>query len=95
MADRNAHIENAYEDRHGSKKETYEQLNEGKWPKDLGRFTMAEVSTWYLENNVGALKKQTGFNSYVAPSADHELQVDLFEYKFKQPERDHTWTTSW
>ncbi len=32
-------------------------------------------------------KKQTGFNSYVAPSADHALQVDLFEYKFKQTDR--------
>ena len=50
---------------------------------------MAEVSKWYLENDVGALKKQTGFNSYVAPSADHELQVDLFEFKYKQPIR-HT-----
>ena len=48
---------------------------------------MAEVRKWYLENNIGALKKRTGFNSYVAPTADHELQVDLFEYKFKQPER--------
>ena len=89
MSDRNERIEKANEDRHGSKKETYEKVNEGKGPKDLGRITMAEVSKWYLENNIGALKKQTGFNSYVAPSADHELQVDLFEYKFKQPERPH------
>ncbi len=87
MADRNEQIENAYEDRHGSKKETYEKLNEGKEKKDPGRFTMAEVSKWYLENDVGALKIQTGFNSYVAPSADHELQIDLFEYKYKQQKR--------
>ena len=38
-------------------------------------------------NDIGALKKQTGFNSYVPPSNDHELQVDLFEYKQKQPKR--------
>ena len=32
-------------------------------------------------------KKQIGFNSYVPPSNDHELQVDLLEYKHKQPKR--------
>ena len=63
MSDRNEQIEKAYEDRHGSKKETYEKVNEGRGPTDLGRFTMAEVSKWYLENDVGALNKQAGFNS--------------------------------
>ena len=87
MADRNAQMETAYEDRHGSKKETYEKVNEGKGPKDPGRFTMAEVHKRYLENDVGALKVQTGFNSYVAPSADHELQIDGFEFKYKQQKR--------
>ena len=32
-------------------------------------------------------KEQTGFDSHVPPSNDHELQVDLFEYKYKQPKR--------
>ena len=86
-ADRNEQIENAYEDRHGSKKETYEKLNEGKGPKDPGRFTMAEVRKWFLENGVGTLKIQTGFNSFVPPTADHELQVDGFEFKYKQRKR--------
>ena len=87
MADRNAQIRTAYNVRSGSKKETYDKLNEGKGPKDLGRFTMAEVRKWFLENDVGTLKIQTGFNSFVAPSADHELQVDGFEFKYKQRKR--------
>jgi hypothetical protein len=87
MADRNAQIEKTHEDRYGSKKETYEKLNEGKGPKEPGRFTMAEMRKWYLENDIGALKIQTGFNSYVAPSADHELQIDGFEFKYKQQKR--------
>ena len=91
-AARNQQIREAYNVRTGSKLETFKQVNEGArfegiGPKDKNRITMAEVRKWYLENNIGALKIQTGFNSYVAPSADHELQVDLFEYKFKQPER--------
>ena len=86
-ADRNEQIENAYEHRHGSKKETYEKLNEGKGPRDPGRFTMAEVRKWFLENGVGTLKIQTGFNSFVPPTADHELQIDGFEFKYKQRKR--------
>ena len=91
-AARNQQIREAYNVRSGSKLETFKQVNEGArfegiGPKDKNRITMAEVRKWYLENNIGALKIQTGFNSYVAPTTDHELQVDLFEYKFKQPER--------
>ena len=80
MADRNQQIRNAYNEKHGSKKETYDKLNEGLGPRDAGRTSMAEVRKWYLENDVSALKIQTGFNSYVPPSNDHEIQVDLFEY---------------
>ena len=86
-AARNQKIREAYNVRTGSKLETFKQVNEGLEPGDDGRISMAEVRKWFLEFNIGALKKQTGFNSYVAPTADHELQVDLFEYKFKQPER--------
>ena len=87
MADRNQQIRNAYNEKHGSKKETYDKLNEGLGPRDAGRTSMAEVRKWYLENDVSALKIQTGFNSYVPPSNDHEIQVDLFEYKYKQPKK--------
>ncbi len=73
--------------RDGSEKETYDKLNEGKKPGDENIFPMAEVRQWYLKNGVSALKKQTGFISYVPPSNDHELQVDLFEFKYKLPER--------
>ena len=48
---------------------------------------MKEVIQWYLENDIGALKIQTGFNSFVAPSAKHELQIDGFEFKYKQQKR--------
>ena len=92
MATKSERIRDAYNVRSGSKLETFKQVNsgarfEGIGPKDKNRITMAEIRKWYLENNIGALKIQTGFNSYVPPSNDHELQVDLFEYKFKQPER--------
>ncbi len=66
-ADRNDKIQDAYNDRHGSEKETCEKVNEGKENKEPGRFTTAEVRKWYLEDDIGALKKQTGFNSYVPP----------------------------
>ncbi len=48
---------------------------------------MAEVRQWYVKEDIGALKQQTGFYSYVAPSSDHELRVDLFQHTFKQPDR--------
>lgn len=80
-------IRTAYNVKHGSKKETLDKLNEGLGPRDAGRTSMAEVRKWYLVNDIGALKIQTGFNSYVPPSKDHEIQVDLFEYKYKQPKK--------
>ena len=92
MATKSERIRDAYNVRSGSKLETFKQVNEGArfegiGPKDKNRITMAEIRKWYLENNIGALKIQTGFNSYVPPSNDHELQIDGFEYKFKQPVR--------
>ena len=86
-AARNEEIEKAYEFRYGSKIETFKKVNEGKEPKDPSRFSMAEVRKWFLENDVGTLKIQTGFNSFVPPSAKHELQVDGFEFKYKQRKR--------
>ena len=84
-------IRTAYNVKHGSKKETLDKLNEGLGPRDAGRTSMAEVRKWYLVNDIGALKIQTGFNSYVPPSNDHEIQVDLFEYKYKQPKNRRLW----
>ena len=86
-AARNEEIEKAYEFRYGSKIETFKKVNEGKEPKDPSRVSMAEVRKWFLENDVGTLKIQTGFNSFVPPSAKHELQVDGFEFKYKQAKR--------
>ena len=80
-------LRKAYEDRFGSKMETYKKVNEGIAPKDPDRFSMAEVRKWFLENEVGTLKIQTGFNSFVPPTADHELQIDGFEFKYKQMKR--------
>ena len=83
MASKSERIRDAYNVRSGSKLETFKQVNEGGG----NRISMAEIRKWYLENDIGALKIQTGFNSYVPPSNDHELQIDGFEYKFKQPMR--------
>ncbi len=77
-------IREAYESKHGSMRETLDILNEGKPAKDRGKFTMEDVRRWYAYNK-GTLKKQKGYNSYVAPEPLHEIQVDLFEYTFKQP----------
>ena len=86
-AERSQTIRDAYNEKHGSKKEAYDKLNSGKPPGDPNRFSMADVRQWYLKNDIGTLKQQTGFNSYVPPTNDHEIQVDLFEYKYKQPKR--------
>ena len=86
-AARNQKIREAYNVRTGSKLETFKQVNEGLEPKDPDRFSMAEVRKWFLENDIGTLKIQTGFNSFVPPSAKHELQVDGFEFKYKQRKR--------
>ena len=86
-AARNQKIQEAYNVRIGSKLETFKQVNEGLEPKDAKRISMAEVRKWFLENDKGTLKIQTGFNSFVPPSAKHELQVDGFEFKYKQRKR--------
>ena len=50
---RNEKIREAYEDRFGSKVETYKKVNEGIAPKDPGRFSMAEVRKWFLKTKQG------------------------------------------
>ncbi len=86
-AERSNTVREAYVKKHGSKKETSDILKEDKPPKDPTSFSMAEGRQWFIKEDIGALKQQPGFNSYVPPSNDHELQVDLFEYKNKQPKR--------
>ena len=48
--------------------------------------TRADVKEW-KDENVPRTKPLKGFNSYVAPEALHEFQIDLFNYNFQQPER--------
>ncbi len=54
-ATRDELLRKAYEDRFGSKMETYKKVNEGIAPKDPDRFAMADVRKWFLENGVGTL----------------------------------------
>ncbi len=54
--------------------------------KDAIKINIEQVRPWFLENK-HTLKKQMAFNSYVAPEPLHEIQVDLFEYNYKQPPR--------
>jgi glycerol-3-phosphate cytidylyltransferase-like family protein len=46
--------------------------------------TKDDVKQWFDEN-VDRLKHMKGRNSYVAPAANYEFQVDLFSYDFQQP----------
>ena len=46
-----------------------------------------QVRQWFLENK-HTLKKKKAFNSYVAPEPLHEIQIDMLNYKYKQPPRD-------
>lgn len=48
--------------------------------------TYADVKEW-KDDNVPRTKPLRGYNSYVAPEAKHEFQIDLFNYNFKQKER--------
>jgi hypothetical protein len=46
--------------------------------------TYNDVKKW-MDENVDRLKHMRGRNSYIAPEAGYEFQVDLFSYDFKQP----------
>ena len=75
-------------------KESYDSLggfksasalyNKAKEKDDM--ITRADVKEW-KDENVPRTKPLKGYNSYVAPEARHEFQIDLFNYNFKQPER--------
>jgi len=46
--------------------------------------TYDDVKKW-KDKNVDRLKPMKGQNSYIAPEAGYEFQVDLFHYDFEQP----------
>ncbi len=48
--------------------------------------TRKDVKEW-KDENVPRTKPLKGYNSYVAPEALHEFQIDLFNYNFKQKDR--------
>ena len=49
--------------------------------------TYNDVKKWFAEN-VDRLKPMKGMNSYIAPEANYEFQVDLFNYDFEQPKKN-------
>jgi hypothetical protein len=48
--------------------------------------TRKDVKEW-KDENVPWTKPLKGYNSYVAPEPKHEFQIDLFNYNFKQKDR--------
>ena len=83
----NKRIREAYEESGGSKKQVHDLINAGKAKGDKTKISIQQVRQWFLENK-HTLKKGKKFNSYVAPEPQHELQIDMLEYKYKQPDRD-------
>ena len=79
-------IREAYKREAGSMKQAFETLNEGKEKKDPTRISMEAIRKWF-RNNRETLKAPTGSNSYVAPGPGHEIQVDMFHFYYKQPDR--------
>ena len=67
---------------YGSQKVTLKDARE----KDP-TITKDDVKQWFDEN-VDRLKPMKGRNSYVAPEAGYEFQVDLFNYDFEQPKKN-------
>lgn len=67
---------------YGSQKVTLKDARE----KDP-TITRDDVKKWFDEN-VDRLKPMKGRNSYVAPEAGYEFQVDLFNYDFEQPKKN-------
>ena len=57
-AERSQTIRDAYNEKHGSKKDTHDKLNSGKPPRDPNRISMEEVCQWCLKNDIGALKNK-------------------------------------
>ena len=69
----------------------YAETGFGSNPKTLAdaqeqdpSITMQDIVKW-KRLNLERLKHMKGFNSYVAPEAHYEYQVDLFYFKNKHP----------
>ena len=65
----------------------HDLINAGEAKGDKTKISIQQVRQWFLENK-HTLKKGKKFNSYVAPEPQHELQIDMLTYKYKQPNRD-------
>ena len=68
------------EDGFGSMKETLEEAR-----KVNPAITLEDVRLW-KEKLIPRKAAMRGFNSYIAPGPKHNFQVDMFWYKFEQPE---------
>lgn len=84
MSSKEQIIKDAYysDDGYGSQKVTLKDAKE----KDP-TITKDDVKQWFAEN-VDRLKHMKGRNSYVAPEANYEFQIDLFNYDFEQPKKN-------
>ena len=79
MPTKNEIIKEVYNREFGSAKETLKDAKE----KDP-TITLKDVQAW-REKFIPRKAPLRGFNSYVAPGPKHQFQVDLFMYKFEQP----------
>ena len=73
-------IKSIYNREFGSARETLQDARE----KDP-TITLKDVQAW-REKFIPRKAPLRGFNSYVAPGPKHQFQVDLFVYKFAQPQ---------
>ena len=64
----------------GSARETLKDVRETN-----PEITLKDVQAW-REKYIPRKAPMRGFNSYVAPGPKHQFQVDLFVYKFAQPD---------
>ena len=81
-------IREVYEKEAGLANQVFETLNDGKDKKAQTIVKMEEVRTWF-RNNREKLKtpKKHNTNSYVAPGPGHVLQIDMFHFEYKQPDK--------
>ena len=76
MSDKTKIISDIYFDRSGcgSQATTFKDAK----AKDKS-ITLADAKAWF-ENNVDRKRPMSGFNSFIAPYAYYEYQIDLFFY---------------
>ena len=73
-------IKSIYNREFGSARETLQDAREQD-----PTITLKDVQAW-REKFIPRKAPLRGFNSYVAPGPKHQFQVDLFVYKYEQPE---------